>query len=645
MKARRTQCRTGAFASLPMVAAFGLLMLIGVTMVFRTSLIRRDQAAKAQLRLDYREREDAVLRSLVAVFPKRAIASLRAGHAPSDAYTWNTIFREALTTSSVNQAIPTAAIDAMKLHRVRRADVGDHAESEAAGWFMSLTGVPGTVTPGTTPFAQVFQAAPFAGKMPPLLNVPTALAQVDVQQPVVSLDKVYGAQATGLMADVAAYPRYNLIPYPNIRFGYARPGQPFVAKRNWWAFSVRYGRKVAVTKHYVLSLYEIPSQLPIESGTFAEIGRHADGTAWGAGITIDGGVYADSLKMNGAHGASRLAGRRGISMEEEIDLDGTTVAANFDDPGVRERLQAELGSNTLPVALSANSGRVVFFPIPTGADFLNRPEGTPNLWEAYVGGGRRCPVTVEALEMVSYEDQTPVKIRVRYQTAAGGSAEAILTRGVNWPTMLEDGGDLMPFQTELTNSNRSCLTFYPALIGPWLQGKGGASVSTNHSFHFSTVPSLDNLTVRPHSSPPNTEDMCVIVRKGKDLTSFTAGLSIVAPLRVYIGDDLNAVPAVIPAGSGLEAGSEYYPPMSIFAAELRVGTTPFNRPFEHHGQLGSLLSGAGTSWRPLDMKSGTDETVHADAIEADLKPLRSPAELPPVHQMNWLVVIEEIPVD
>jgi hypothetical protein len=34
--------------------------------------------------------------------------------------------------------------------------------------------------------------------------------------------------------------------------------------------------------------------------------------------------------------------------------------------------------------------------------------------------------------------------------------------------------------------------------------------------------------------------------------------------------------------------------------------------------------------------------VHAEMINAQLAPLRSPAELPPVHQMNWLVVIEEI---
>lgn len=59
--------------------------------------------------------------------------------------------------------------------------------------------------------------------------------------------------------------------------------------------------------------------------------------------------------------------------------------------------------------------------------------------------------------------------------------------------------------------------------------------------------------------------------------------------------------------------------------------------------MGSLLSGASSTWRPLDMKSGTEEAVHSEGILADLSPLRSPAELPPVYQMNWLVVVEEIP--
>lgn len=637
---------TSGFAAMPMVASMALLLLLGTTMVFRSSLLRRDQAAQAQLRLDYHEREEALLRALVAVFPQKAIASLKSGYAPSDAHSWAAVFQDSVRAASSQTALPETVVAALNLGRIRRADVGEHTSAELEGWLTSLSGIPGQVTPGTTAYEAVFQSPEFAGKVPPLLAAPVGLADADAVRPVVGLDKVYPSQAPGLLADVARFPRYNLIAYPNIRFGYAKPGDPFVAKRNWWAFTVNFGGSLGRAKHYILSLYEVPSQLPIEGAAFTEIGRHLDGTAWAAGITIDGGVYGDSLLMNASHGASRLAGRRDIEMESEIELAGTSVGGDFDDPGVREQLMASTGSRSLPVALSANSGRVVFFPIPTGPAFLDRAASGPGPWDSYVGGGNSCQVTVEAVSMVSYEDQTPVVLRIRFQGANGSAQEVVLRRGENWPTILEAGGDILPFQTELTNSERSCVTFYPSVFNAWVQSQGGASVEVNRSFHFSTVASADPLTVRPFSSPPAAEDMCVILRKGKDLTEYTSGLSIVAPLRVYLGDDLNAVAApAAPEGSGLPEGAVFYPPMSIFAAELRVGTTPFNRPFSHFGQIGTLAAAGPEVWRPLDVRSGTDEAVHSDGIEAELSPLRSPAELPPVHQMNWLVVIEEIPQD
>jgi hypothetical protein len=470
----------------------------------------------------------------------------------------------------------------------------------------------------------------------------------------VTPNKKYGTQESGLGADVTNYPTFNLIPYPDIRFGYAAPGEPFVAKRNWWAFTVKYGAPAsangqtgssavpAVEKHYVLSLYEIPSQLPIEGAAFAEIGKHKDGAAWNAAvISIAGGVYADKVSMNGGYGTERIAGREGIQLSEALTLDGTRVEEDFDAPGVREAMQVERRSETLPVALSANSGRLTFLPIQRESDFLDR-RTSPTTWDSYSCGAEQCAVTVEALSVVSWEDQTPTSIRVRFKQSSGGTSEVVLTRGFNWPLYVEPGGDAIPFQTELINTTRSGLTFYPSVLNTWLILNGGATVATNSSVHFRPDPNADPLTVRQPSDPPAIDDMSVIIRKGKDLTSFTKGLAVVAPLRVYVGDDLNAVPAAIPAGSGLPAGTEYYPPMAIFSAELRVGTTLWNRPFQHHGQIMTLRTDSTQAWQPLDVKSGSDDEVHTDSIAAELKPLRSPAELPPVHQMNWLVVVEEI---
>lgn len=636
------------FASLPAVSALGLVMTLSLMMVFKTTLLNREEASQSQLRVDYHQREEALMRALVAIFPERAIACMKGNYAADADYAWSTIFSEAVTLSSVSQTLTPEMLGELGLSNVRSGDVGDHNTEEVQSWITSLAGAVGGVTPGTSAYSQVFSQPEFAGKVPPLLTMSQSLQDADALRPIVTTQKQYNSQTSGLLASVSAYPVYNLIPYPNIRFGYAAPGEPFVAKRNWWAFTVNYGSADnTIAKHYVLSLYEIPSQMPIEAATFASIGKHQDGTAWNSGnITIDGSVYANQLAVNGAFGASRMTGRSNIDFDQPVSLGGVDVSDDFDALGVRERLQAEQQSDVLPVALSANSGRLTFLPIQPGYQFLLRaaPGASLNAWQDYTAGAQRCRIVVEAVSMVSFADQTPTSLRVRFQTTAGNTNEVLLKRGVNWPTPYDPGGDAIPFQTELLNNGRSCVTFHPLVLNTWLLANSGATVATNNSIYFGVDQPADPVTVRPLSDPPAPEDMCVIIRKGKDLTGYTKGMAIVAPLRVYVGDDLNEIPTTVPTGSGMAAGSTYYPPMAIFSAELRVGTTPFNRPIELHGQVGTLNTGiSATAWQPLDVKSGSDDTVHTDTIAADLKPARSPAELPPIHQMNWLVVIEEIP--
>lgn len=643
--------RAAGYASLPIVTGIALMLTFSVTMLFKQTLMNRDQASRTQLKADYHQREEALLRALVAVFPEKAIACMKANYAASEEHDWESVFSEAIRLSSASNRLSPEMMATLSLTGRRKGDVGEHNEAEVESWITSLSGQPGRVTPGTSDYADIFNQPAFAGKVPPLLDMDAALQSADALRPHITPLKRYTTQVPGLLADVTAHPIYNLIPYPNVRFGYASPGEPFVAKRNWWAFTVNYGnRGSSVARHYVLSLYEVPSQMPIEAATFASIGQHQDGTAWNSDtVSIQGAVYADQMRVEGSFGAERLAGRSGIDLAGEMDIGGVSVGSDFDALGERERLQAAQGTDALPIALSANSGRLSFLPLPTGSSYLTRaPAGaTLNAWETYIAGGSRCPITVEATNVVSFEDQTPTAIRVRFRNPAGSPVQVTLQREVNWPTVFEPGGEQMPFQTELTNNSRSCLTLLPSLLNDWLLAQGGAGVATNNSIHFGVDASANPLTVRVPSDPPAEEDLCIIIRRGKDITGYTAGLSIVCPLRLYVGDDLNAIPAAsVPAGSGLAAGTEFYPPLSIFASELRVGTTGYIRPVDHRGQIGSLATGGtGTPWQPLDIKSGSDDLVHTDSISAELAPLRSPAELPPIHPMNWLVVIEEIPQD
>ena len=642
------------FAALPVVSAIGLIFTATLLLLLKGSLLNQDQIAKTQLRTDYQQREESLMRALAAVFPQAAIDCMKQNYAASDGYSWSAVFAKAQTMAAVSTALPAEIKNAVGISPSRSANSADAGVAIVETWITSLSGIVGSVTPGTTDFSDIFNDPRFKGKTPPLLACTGPLQEADALRPVVSRSKTYSAQSPSLLADAVRYPLYNYIPYPNIRFGYAQPGSPIVAKRNWWAFSVTFGTRPTgskpgiklLTKHYILSLYEIPSQLPIEASTFAEIGTHQNGLTWNPEmISITGGVYADQVSLADTHGASRVSGKRSVQLAAPVSLTGTTVGNDFDKAGVREAIQVQTNSDILPVTLSANTGRLNFQPIQRGMEFLKRTSDAPssNAWETYSNGAERCTVTVTATSMVSQVDQTPTTIRVSFRTASGSLKEVILQRGSTWPTLLQPGGAILPFQTELTDSNHSCLTFYPTLLDAWLQSVGGASLATNNAIHFRTDPSADTLTILPLTDPPLPDHMAVIIRKGQDLTPYSTGLSVVTPHRIYVGDDLNVTPAAAaPGGAALAAGSVYYPPLSIFAAEIRIGTTSAIRPFDLHGQISTLTQGGTGTWRPMDLKSGSDDATHTDTIAADLRPLTSPAELPPVHQMNWLIVIEEM---
>lgn len=642
------------FAALPLVSAMALISTLSLVMLFRAGMLDRDQVAKAQLRTDYHQREEALMRALVALFPQRVVDCMKADYAAADAYSWATLFADAEAMAGTSAPLSNDVLARFGLENARNANPGNTGGTAQDTLITSLSGVAGAVTPGSTVYASVFSDPRFSGKVPPLLEMTSSLQEADARRPVVFRGKTYATQSAELLADAGKYPGYNLIRYPNIRFGYAAPGQPIVAKRNWWAFGVTFGKTApgaaaplqAITKYYVLSLYEIPSQLPIEAALFAQIGTHQDGTAWDASeISISGGVYADQIALSETYGTSRVAGKKSIALAKALSIGGTLVSNDFDQAGVREQMQVRSNSEALPVALSANSGRLAFLPIQRGNQFIQRQAdvASTNAWEVYSKGAEQCPLTVAATAMVSLEDQTPTTIRVRYALANGSFGEAVLKRGVNWPTLLQSGGDAIPFQTELTDASRPGLTFYPTLLNPWLTSLGAASLQVNCGVHFRADASADPLTVRPASASPAIDDMAVILRKGQDLTAFPLGLSIVTPHRVYLGDNLNVTPAAAPpVGAGLDSSSLYYPPLSIFAGELRVGTTAAVRTFELHGQVSTLATGGSVSWKPLDWKSGSSEAIHV-GVTAELKPMESPANLPPVHQMNWLIVIEEIP--
>jgi hypothetical protein len=60
------------------------------------------------------------------------------------------------------------------------------------------------------------------------------------------------------------------------------------------------------------------------------------------------------------------------------------------------------------------------------------------------------------------------------------------------------------------------------------------------------------------------------------------------------------------------------------------------------GQVGSLASESAVNpVRPLDSVGVSGSAFNANRIKVNLRPIRHPAELPPITMMNWLVLLEE----
>ena len=189
---------------------------------------------------------------------------------------------------------------------------------------------------------------------------------------------------------------------------------------------------------------------------------------------------------------------------------------------------------------------------------------------------------------------------------------------------------------------RHAIVFHLDRLPGFLASLGDAAdVTVNHSVLI--YPDSSQSTVKAPSFPSVDGDLAVSLRGGADMSLYTQGFSLVTDMRLYLAESLNNVTIPAPPNAGLPAGAEYLPPVSLFAPEKRFGeSATFNHPVQFAGQLHSLKTSSSEAFRPLDLKSGRDDSVNPSMIEADLTVLRSPAELPPVHQMNWLVTIEEV---
>jgi hypothetical protein len=670
---RLWHCR--GYATMAVVTSISLVILGMMGYAYLGSLRTFQAQARAQVKQDYSQKENAILNALINIVPNKAIGAMQKGSANNPTlYNWDTIFREALNSANAEQSISPQMLNALNLGTAVSANTGDTTFSAVSEVVQAPVGTyaggDNRVNGGNWWEYTMLGDPKIGPRVPAALQLSYENYLLDKQYPIVSFDKTYVSWYTkGLGLSATDFPKYNLIQYPDVKFGYKRPGEYFVAKRNWWVFSLKFGSHneqrtgiPPVRKDYVLSIYEIPSQVPLSASTLLKVGKFADGTAW-ENVTLDGSLVAERLETEGSVVVSggSVAARKSITLTGQTVVDGTTLASDFDDLGEREsRATTNTGtggansmtnsdSDFYEASVGGNVGKVAFIALNRGTNTLmNTSDGTaaeriaPTGWNHYTMAGRQSQMTLQIRKMASAEDQTPTQIRFRYRNSSNAFVTIDYVRGTNWPTEQESGGSTFPFQTDELDNTRKALLIHLDRLPAFINSRSNTGgVALNNSLYI--MPLGGEPTVLIPSIPSAEDDMAVSLRGGRDLTPFTAGFSLVSRYRVYIADTLNNVPATAPSNAGLPNGHVFYPPLSIFAPEKRFGESlTVDHPVELTGQLNSLKTATTDTVNPLEFMSGDDERIASSKIDATLTSLKSPAELPPIHMMNWLVTIEEV---
>ncbi|MBB5353392.1 hypothetical protein HNR46_003649 [Haloferula luteola] len=439
------------YISSVVVLTLGLTVLLLMLATYRSASRAQTVQAEVTLRGDYDTKEEAVIRAIVPLAANAAMKSMMNGSDANSSsrspLSWQKIFRQAILSSNAEESVDSVTLQSVGLGAAIIGNPGD-STTWASSTFRAYDSYDSYAMPGID--------KDFGTDFPPSLNIESAtIKNLDRTYPIISSKKQYGALAAGRVgADTDDYPHFNLIPYPEIRFGYAEAGEMFVAKRNWWAFKMNLGdQQKTLTqverrdREFILSIYEVPSQLAISAEAFAVIGAYEDGNPW-QNANIEGGVFASRASIQSGISLERVSGRNGLEIDEDVTIGGNAlvgdtsstglISSDFSGsagttpftPGVREKYEVTHG-DFMPVSLSSESGRAAFIPINRGEEFFDRFAGSdasqtisPTSWDDYTVGARQCAMSIDITDVASSTDPTPTELTFRYQK--GGVTESLV---------------------------------------------------------------------------------------------------------------------------------------------------------------------------------------------------------------------------
>jgi len=448
--------------------------------------------------------------------------------------------------------------------------------------------------------------------------------------------------------------RWAQLTYPNIRFGYKQLGtQPenlFVARRVWWRIPVVYqtaqqtvedqagvNRYPSAPANYVLSVYEIPSQLPISGNANLQIGADSGGTAWGNNISVTGSISGNQIQLSGGT-YSGVSSRQQVNVVNPATVGGVAYSDSaFDQPGTREQMAlTQTPGAAAPVSVAGNDGKVLLVPVMPGNDFYMAAPGAPTHWDLYARPYYKCRIRViisgTNSTIIYSPNQTPTT-----NTAAG----AITVQIIVLPDPSSRPDRILGFPDSAATTNQTFTQTsiaaggLPAYMNYTSTGAGDRNIlvidvrnmvnALGSPAQLYSIYIGSNPTTEP-DTPSTASDPGVAITDTNDLHTFTSGLSIVTNQTLYLLDEFNQVAPV---------------PTSLYAPQIRYGISAINLQVNLTGQVAVVGAPGPTPVNPLSFTSGNGGSIGSSNTTATLTEVTDPTKVPPITALNLLFTIEK----
>ena len=609
-----------------LVSIIGLAFIVTVAAFLVATSYSQDRARLASAKVDVATREDALMREIL----QQTATGMLPG-ANGSILNWTAIMTNAANNLRATSYVDPAELAALQSTgaipaNVTSANLGDTAGTLLGifnGPFGGTSGVPNIVSGSTNnPTVQ-----------PPLMNWSGGTALSSATASTTPQEFFLGSLNTaGTPALQSVGNRWAQLTFPNIRFGYKQPGNLLVARRVWWCIPIAYqaaqpnaeyqaGTDPASVNsyktaqaNYVLSVYEIPSQLPISGNANLQIGADSSGTAWGNNISVTGSISGNQISLSGGS-YSGVSSRQQVQVVNPATVGGVTYSTDstgsaFDQPGTREQMAlTQTPGAAAPVSVAGNDGKALLVPVMPGNDFYIPAPGAPTHWDLYARPYYRCRIRVmintdpttgafTGVQIIALPDPSsrPDQILGVPDSAATINqtfTQTTLPSYMNY-TSTATGGDILVIDV-------------PNMVNSFLPQGNPASL---YSIYIGSNPSIG-----------------VAITDTNDLSAFTSGLSIVTNQTLYLLDSFNQVNPV---------------PTSLYAPQVRYGGISATNPQVNlTGQVAVVATPGQSSVNPLSFTNANGNPIGLSNTTTTLTEVTDPTKIPPITALNLLFTIEK----